>query len=190
MGSKSKYNPNMCQEAIWFLGLPDRPTMYGLADYLGITYPTFCSWRREYPDFNEAVKKGLDLREKNYQVPRQKYTKDTPRQVMGLFARGKSVGAVCASLGITNETYIKWQKDYPEFKEAVELGKMLEQEHWEQIGYEAMLGKIKDFNSQVWSLTVKNRFNYKEKTELSGDQDSPLSVNVNFVSHENKDEDE
>ena len=187
-----KYNKNVLIEVIYFLSLPDRPTLYGLADHLGITYCTLNVWRRDHTEFADALKKGLDIRSKNNNATYRKYHKTMPKKAIKLYAAGKSKAAVCAALGITYETLATWQKVHPEFKEAVERGKLLEQEHYEQIGYEAMLGKIENFDSKIWALMVKNRFNYSEKNEISGNPDKPLvnKIEIEFIESDGENDDE
>jgi hypothetical protein len=188
--SSYKYEKSMDLEAQYYLSLPERPTLYGLADHLGISYPTFVQWRREFDSFNKAVKRGLDIRRKNQQLPgSRKYHKTMCKKVMEMFAAGKSKGSVCLALGITYKTLAEWQEEHPDFKLAVEAGKMLEQEHFEQLGYEAMLGKIDDFDTRIWTTIMKNRFDYSDKTEISGNPDKPLESNITVKFIDNKEDD-
>jgi len=186
MSKTTTYEQSMDLEALYYLSLPDRPTLYGLADHLGVVYLTMHKWRRLHPTFNTAVKKGLDVRSKNIGNVTKKYNKALCNKVLKLCAEGKSKGSVCLALGITYDTLRKWQDDHADFKLAVETGKLLAQEHYEQLGYEAMLGKIKDFDSKIWTTTMKNRFDYSEKTEVSGNPDKPLHTGIvlTFVDNE------
>lgn len=180
----NKYNQSMDLEALYYLSLPERPTLYGLADHLGVSYLTMHTWRREHSTFGDAVKKGLIIKGKNHKnLLTKKYNKTMCNKVMKLFAQGKSKGSICLALGINYDTLRDWQELHLDFKMAVDAGKMLEQEHYEQLGYEAMLGKIPDFDSKIWALMVKNRFGYTEKKEVSGNPDAPLisKIEVEFI---------
>lgn len=185
----NKYDKDYDAEAVYYLSLPERPSLYGLADHLGVAYITMHTWRRAHKTFDDAVKKGLEVRSKNISVQCKKYSSTMPNKVMRLFADGKSIGSVCLSLNITRTTLTNWEEQYPKFKEAIEMGRMLEKEHYEQLGNEAMLGKIPDFDSKIWALIVKHRFGYTEKVEVSGNPDAPLLTNitVEFVTKDDKD---
>lgn len=176
----------MDAEAVYYLSLPERPSLYGLADYLGVAYVTMHSWRREHKTFNNAVNNGLKIASTNLCKYTKKYNTTMPNRVLRLFALGKSIGSVCLSLNISRTTMNNWQEQYPKFKEAIEVGQMLEKEHYETLGNEAMLGKIEGFDSKIWALIVKNRFGYSEKTEISGDPENPLLTNI-IVEFINKD---
>jgi hypothetical protein len=186
-----KYNTKFCTEAVYYLGHPDRNTLYGLAEHLGVAFVTIKVWQREYKDFDEAVKKGLKLRDL-LNVGVIKYKPSMCKRVKKLMSEGKTKASVCANLGISYKTLQAWRADYPAFEEAFELGQLLLQEHWEKIGYEGMLGKIEGFNQAVWNLTVKSKFGYSDKTEISGNPEAPLltGITVEFVNNSDDDSDD
>jgi len=177
----SKYNNNYDTDALYYFASDDRPTIEGVCDYLDIDYNTYRRWRQIHPGFDRAIEKGLELRATKHK--NKKYNKKFCNKVIKMLSQGKTMTAVCAAIGITHDTFYRWQERYPEFKDAVEFGKLLEQEHFEQLGYEAMLGRIDNFNTRVWIMFMKNRFNYADKTEVSGDPNNPLQqeIKVRFI---------
>lgn len=182
----SRYKSAYASELVYFMGNENDASVENIAKHFGVTPPTIYEWQRNFPEFGEAYNKGKILKKKNGNHPMNKYNKDTPDKIIKLFSQGMSQSAVCAELNVTTSAFCKWMKEYPEVLAAVELGRLKEQQHWEQLGYNAMLGHNKDFNDRIWALSVKNRFNYSEKQELSSNPDKPLTLTVNFVNKENK----
>ena len=187
--ARSKYKPEYDVEIVAFLGDTERKNIYEAAEYFGVAYLTLLNWRKEFPSFDVAVKKGIALRKKNTFKP-YKYKPTFPKKVQELMSRGKSKAAVCSFFGISYETLQDWREKYPEFKEAFLVGELMAQSHWESIGESGMLGHINGFNSSVWQLSMKTRFNYQEKTQLSGDPEAPLisAIQVEFVEKEKDEE--
>lgn len=98
-------------------------------------------------------------------------------KVINLMKKGYSEAVIAAHLGVTVITYNKW-KDKGEFRMAIEEGKVHSQLWWETQGIKAVQGQIKGFNSAVWIFNMKNRFGWRDKQEITGDEDKPLSVRV------------
>lgn len=63
VGRKSKYDPSRLDDVERFclLGATDEQ----LADFLEIDISNFYVWKRKYPEFREAIKKGKDLADIN-----------------------------------------------------------------------------------------------------------------------------
>ena len=83
-------------------------------------------------------------------------------------AKGKSLAAVCAAIGICRDTLYEWRDTNPEFAKALKTGLQQAQAYWEQIGEDGITGAITHFSGSPWIFTMKNRFreDYKEeKTE-------------------------
>jgi len=84
-----------------------------------------------------------------------------------LFVDGETVGEVCSELGIVRDTYYRWKKLYPEFKDATEFGIQHAESWWTKVGREAANGKKKYASPAHWIFTMKNRFNWQDKVEVT-----------------------
>jgi len=62
----------------------------------------------------------------------------------------------------------KYPNDFPAdgIAKAIRQGRLF----WEQVGMDGMMGKIKGFNSKVWSFNFKNRFGWQENPEQVNDE--------------------
>lgn len=73
------------------------------------------------------------------------------------------------ALNISRDTYDKWMKEVPEFKEEIETTKEMSEIWWVEKAMNAIEnGQSKMFNQHLWSFIVKNKFpyNWREKTEV------------------------
>jgi len=86
-------------------------------------------------------------------------------------AQGFSFDSFGAEINKTRDTLYRWEKRYPEFKEAKQLGFVLCRKWWENLGRGGAAGKIKNFNAAVWIFNMKNRFAWKDRIEHSGEID-------------------
>jgi len=99
-------------------------------------------------------------------------------QVIAFLKRGYSKEVIAAHLGINRKTFGRWEKEHPALQEAVAEGLLYSQLWWETLGIKAASGKVKGFNASAWVFNMKNRFGWKDKQEISGDEDRPISVRV------------
>ena len=76
--------------------------------------------------------------------------------------------------GICHRTWEGLIKDYGEFCETVNQSKGLCQAWWEKHGRKMARGDCKDGNATIWIFNMKNRFAWRDKTELSSDPDNPV----------------
>lgn len=112
-------------------------------------------------------KKQLVNDEKQYTKPGTSiYDPDVhPARVIELMREGDSIVAVCYDFGITRGTHYNWVEKYPEYKEAVEHGKVASQAWWEKQLKQGTIGKIPYFNSNAAAFSMKARFeDYREKS--------------------------
>jgi len=75
----------------------------------------------------------------------------------------------------TIETYMeKYPNDFPAdmIAKAERNGRLF----WEKAGIDGMFGKLKGFNSKIWSFNFKNRYGWKENPEQVNDD----KIIVNF----------
>ncbi len=72
---------------------------------------------------------------------------------------------------INPDTIYAWKTAYPEFSEALELGKSCALDFYEQVSIKAMQGRLKtskkdgskpaQFHFKVWALSMVNKFDWK-----------------------------
>ena len=67
-------------------------------------------------------------------------------------------------------------EDSEDFRETVKEAKALCEHWWEERGREMAMGL--DGNSTVWIFNMKNRFGWKDKTELTGEGGGPMVIEV------------
>lgn len=81
--------------------------------------------------------------------------------------QGGSFESFAATAGVTRATLYNWEKKYPEFLDAKKIGEPQSEAFYEKIAIAAMVGKIKNFNAVVWIFTMKNRFGWRDRHEVS-----------------------
>ena len=115
---------------------------------------------------------------KTYALGRpSKYEPEMCQQAVDLMQYGASKTEVAAELGITRETMNQWTNAKSpyfirDFSDAIKAGELLSQAWWERVGRLSL--KDKDFSFTGWYMNMKNRFGWKDKSEVSGDPERPL----------------
>ena len=90
-------------------------------------------------------------------------------------AEGFSFETFAATIDTHRDTLYNWCKLFPDFSDAKKEGMDKSQVYFEKLGKAAMLGKIDGFSSAVWIFSMKNRFRWQDKVEISGgDETKPL----------------
>ena len=128
-----------------------------------------------------------------------KYREDYDALLIDFMAEGMSFEAFGGHIGVTRPTLYTWLDKHPGFKAAYDLGQTKCQEWWENLGKQMARGVseervlVKELhretpdgvvteqvygpaspNASVWIFNMKNRFGWRDKTELSGDPDRPV----------------
>lgn len=113
-----------------------------------------------------------------------KYDPAFCERVVELGRQGKSRESICARLGIGWSTLHAWADIYPEFQDALEEAKFLEQDYWEELGSQHIVevpGGPK-LNTGVWTRSMAARFPKKwrdnSKMEVTGKNDGAIQVDV------------
>lgn len=91
----------------------------------------------------------------------------------------ESFGAV---VHCSKATLYNWKHDYPEFLEAQSTGSMYSSMFWEKLGIDGVKGNLDGFNASAWIFNMKNRHNWKDKseTELSTSKDEDKKLVIEF----------
>lgn len=87
-----------------------------------------------------------------------KYLPEFCERLINHGASGYSYVSFAATVSVTHETLKNWEKSFPEFKEAKELGKLKCLFFWENLAIENITRSSKDFNAALWIFNMKNRF--------------------------------
>lgn len=99
--------------------------------------------------------------------------------VKELGKQGKSLAEIGSELGIVRSTLLSWERENPEFSEAMALARLYSQGWWESIGRNHVV-EDKDgakVNSSLYSRSMAARFpdDWREKTEQKIDQTLQLT---------------
>lgn len=87
-----------------------------------------------------------------------KYRESFCDTVIVLMSEGASKAEVCLELKCCVQSFLNWQKEYPDFLEAVKRGVLLSKGKWESMGRKAAFGEVDNFNATAWIFNMKNRF--------------------------------
>jgi hypothetical protein len=95
---------------------------------------------------------------------------------------GLSYETFGAALNVSKETIYDWERAHAEFLDSKRIAFTKCQEFWEKLGIDEILntseyqGGSKSLNSAVWVFNMKNRFNWKDKTEHTGENGGALQI--------------
>jgi DNA-binding XRE family transcriptional regulator len=100
-------------------------------------------------------------------------------QVVRLGAQGKSIAQMAANIGVAKSTLYLWEKENPEFSDALTYAKTLSQSWWENKGQINL--NENDFQVPLWTKQVSCRFpeDYRENKqtlEHTGKDGSPIEL--------------
>ena len=96
--------------------------------------------------------------------------------VIEIAKEGGFRAAMCVGLGITERTFNKYIKDFPEFANAVEFAELIllaQQEELLQLGAQ---GKIKNYDFRANSYILNNK--YKQLYDKSGGNNTEVTINT------------
>lgn len=113
--------------------------------------------------------------------PESKYNEDTAEGmceiVKDLMRDGKTKNAVCAKFEVTPKTLDKWCKLHPELQEAMDLGFVLSEAWWEELGMENMTNP--DFQQAAYAHQTRNRFGWRSRDKEDRQQNNDLDTFLN-----------
>ncbi len=89
-----------------------------------------------------------------------------------LFLEGQSIAEVCVALGIGRTTFYEWTNRHEAFRDAVEVGKLVSEAKWNQVGREAAFGDRR-INVAAWIFNMKNRFGWTDRIVAKPDDLNP-----------------
>lgn len=100
-----------------------------------------------------------------------KYKTEYCREVIDFMTFGYSKEAFCGRIGIAKDTLYKWDKKHKEFADAIKKGEAKSLLFWEKMGIEGATGNISGFNPSTWIFNMKNRFNWRDKRDITSDDE-------------------
>lgn len=80
----------------------------------------------------------------------------------------------------SDDLFYRWIKEEKEFSRTIKSAQMYCQGFWESQATKGTIGSQPGMiNPTAWIFTMKNKFGWKDKQEISGDQSAPLSIIIN-----------
>ncbi len=98
---------------------------------------------------------------------------------------GKSRTYIAGTIGVARQTLDNWASANPDFFNALEVAKALEQIWWEDAGQEGM--KTQGFGQSIWSRNMAARFreDWTDRHEVTGANGGPVKFqDISGVSEE------
>lgn len=91
--------------------------------------------------------------------------------------QGYSFESFAGVLRVSRQTIYDWADRHQEFLDSKRAGTELSRLWWERTGHAGMFmgGKDNPFNSTVWVFSMKNRFGWKDRTEVTNKDIKSLS---------------
>lgn len=114
----------------------------------------------------------------------KKYSAELCAEVYKLMSAGLSDIEVMAQWGISKDTFYRWKREKPEFKEAHERGQVAFDAQHEAIGKMGMM-KTVDVDYQFWRDLGKYRHGWTDKQP---DSTNNTQININILKQQSNKE--
>ena len=110
-----------------------------------------------------------------------KYKAEYCQMLVDHMETGLSFESFAGTIDVCRETLYIWEKEYPDFFNAKKRGFAKCQLWWEKKGAEGLWGsKEGTFNTGVWVFSMKNRFKWTDKVEVSGGDENTKPVMLSY----------
>lgn len=102
-------------------------------------------------------------------------------EIIEFMARGLSKEAFAGQIGVAKQTIYNWMDAHKEFLDAVKEAESKCELFWEELG---LVGTTegKNFNATTWIFNMKNRFKWKDRTDVTSD-DEKLPTTIQVVNY-------
>ena len=112
-------------------------------------------------------------------IRKTKYSPDMCKKIIEVAEQGGHVPAMLQAIGVrSKDTFYRWLREYPEFKEAYEASKLASQAFYEEVLLAGALGKIKNYNFNSIAMVMNNKFGDEYKRSATG---SNTEVNIGSI---------
>jgi transposase-like protein len=109
-------------------------------------------------------------------------------EVYKYMSGGMSETQAIAALGHSRSTFYRWKKEYPEFKEALDKGKVQFDARHEELGVQGMM-KTMDIDYQFWRDLGKYRNGWTEKSTGGITNNTQINIDqMNVLNEQSNDE--
>lgn len=110
--------------------------------------------------------------------------------ILNLYREGASDVEIKALIhewrgSFSNDLWDRWLLEEPEFSETIKTGKLLAEAWWHRKGRTNLTNK--EFNFTGWYMNMKNRFGWKDRTDVTSDN-QPLKALVEFTDGSDQDQ--
>lgn len=102
--------------------------------------------------------------------------------------KGLSFEAFAAVIKVNRDTIYEWEKVHPEFAEAKKNASDANLLFWEKLGIDHILNisesfgegfsKSKSLNASVWIFNMKNRFKWRDSTDVNQTTTAKIEVKI------------
>jgi hypothetical protein len=98
-------------------------------------------------------------------VAERKYSAlEHPALVLREMGEGASVNEVAGMIGVAISTFMEWQKRYPEFAAAVQVGEVLSEGWWDRVARANLLNP--KFNAVLYMMYRNNRHGWRRNDSV------------------------
>jgi hypothetical protein len=80
---------------------------------------------------------------------------------------------------LSNDLWERWLEEEPDFSETIKRGKLLSEAWWNQIGRTSLTDK--DFSYTGWYMNMKNRFGWRDKTEIDQKTEHSGGIDITWA---------
>lgn len=101
------------------------------------------------------------------------YKKEYCQLLVDHMAEGLSFESFSAIVYTPYRVLYQWLERQPDFALAKDVGEGLGRLFWEKAGRNGCLGKIPNFNTGAWTFFMRNRFQWKNVTQVDVKSDIP-----------------
>lgn len=119
-------------------------------------------------------KKSLPVKEKDLGGRPTLYKPEYCKMLIDHFNTGLSFESFAGVVGVARSTVYEWKGNFPEFKEATEVGQAKGLLFFEKVGIRIMMDQLADSNGNkvkgniaAWFIQMKNRYGYSDNPSAS-----------------------
>lgn len=100
-----------------------------------------------------------------------KYKPEYCEMLIKHMSSGLPYETFAAEVDASREVLYDWEKAHPEFLHAKKKGRAAQYKFLAMVGRNAMAGKVPGFNATAWVFFMKNCCGWKDKIEISEDDE-------------------